>query len=334
MTDAAERFDRRAIREFCESLSAQTGVTATVLCHPEDDSSSPLTVDALLDISGEVWAVDHVRLVYDCALIPAVDDIADRLRSALQQLATEHDRYLIVNYLPPGLSSTASEKGRAGKRAREAERAAFVDKIVGLAMQAVTTGDDRFLHDGLNTVRFALSRPSDGERVHLMAWGSGGTFLDAQVAAGLADALRAKVADQLANAKEAGYRVMLLIDQVQDPASRQPSFFLATADGDATATSAGIGDLLEAPRHGSVSPNTPRSSQPPAAPNTGIGRTPRLRSGAVGPPRNYGPVRGGVAIRGVDGYVMVPGSEQMVVPPSISGHGSRSSAADLDRCEP
>ena len=110
VTDPADqRFDRRAVYEFCEALSAQTGMSVTVLSHPEDEPSHSLNVDALLDIDGEVWAMDHVRLVYDRQLIPAIDDIEDSLRTALEKLAEEHDGYLIVSYLPPDLSPAARQ---------------------------------------------------------------------------------------------------------------------------------------------------------------------------------------------------------------------------------
>jgi hypothetical protein len=51
--DAADRFDRRAIYEFCEAISAQTRPAARVVSHPEDDPLTSLTVDALLEIDGE-----------------------------------------------------------------------------------------------------------------------------------------------------------------------------------------------------------------------------------------------------------------------------------------
>ncbi len=230
VTDAAgQRFDRRSVYDFCEALSAQTGMSVTVLSHPEDDPSHLLKVDALLDIDGEVWALDHVRLVYDRQLIPAIDDIEDSLHAALEKLATEHDGYLVVSYLPPGLSPAARHPGRAGRRARESEKGAFVARIVALAEQALTTGQDRFLHEGITTVRLALQPNPSGQRVDLLAWGSAGPWIEAQVTAGLADSLRSKLSDLLARAKQAGYPVMLLIDQVQDPDSRQPSQFLAGA---------------------------------------------------------------------------------------------------------
>jgi hypothetical protein len=184
----------------------------------------------LLDIGGEVWAIDHVRLVYDAGLVPALDDIADDLRTVLERLATEHDRHLIVSYVVPVLSETERLKARERRRVRNAERQAVIDRVMALATQAVTTGRDRFLHDGYTTVRFAVSTPTDGERVHLYAVTSAGPWLDAQVDEGLANALGSKVNEQLANAKQAGYRVMLLIDQIQDPMSSQPSQFLATTE--------------------------------------------------------------------------------------------------------
>ena len=229
MSEAAqERFDRVAVQEFCDALAEQQGVVAAVISHPEDDPASPLTVDALVSVDGAVWAADHMRLVYERDLIPAVDDVAERLRAELEKLAVEYDRYFVVTYVPPGLAKER-EGGRAGRRARTVERDAFVDRVVALGRQAVTTGNDRFLHDGYTTVRFALRPMPDGQRVQLMAWGSNGPWLEAQVHAGLAEPLRGKVSGQLARAKAAGYPVMLIIDQVQDPDSDQPSQFLATA---------------------------------------------------------------------------------------------------------
>ena len=230
VTDAAgQRFDRRSVYDFCEALSAQAGMSVTVLSHPEDDPSHLLKVDALLDIDGEVWALDHVRLVYDRQLIPANSTTSKTLstppwRSSLNTTADPG-----ASDPPAGSSPAARHPGRAGRRARESEKGAFVARIVALAEQALTTGQDRFLHEGITTVRLALQPNPSGQRVDLLAWGSAGPWIEAQVTAGLADSLRSKLSDLLARAKQAGYPVMLLIDQVQDPDSRQPSQFLAGA---------------------------------------------------------------------------------------------------------
>jgi hypothetical protein len=224
------RFDRVALGEFCDGLR-ERGVAATLLSHPEDDPASPLTVDALVRIDGEVcevWAVDHMRLVYEPDLLPAMDDVAESLRTELASLALECDLYLVVSYLPPGRHEKR-ESGRAGRRAREREREIFVEQMVAAARQAVTTGNDLFLPDGYTTVQLSRTALPGGERVRLMPWTASDSSLEAQVRAGLAEPLRGKLSGQLARPKAAGYPVMLLIDQAQDRDSSHPSHFLASA---------------------------------------------------------------------------------------------------------
>jgi hypothetical protein len=91
-------------------------MTAEMVGHPEDDPTCPLNVDALVDIDGVVWAVDHMRLVYEPDLVPAVDEVGEVLRAALERVAVEYDRYLVVVYVPPGLGpwSVVTPRSRSG----------------------------------------------------------------------------------------------------------------------------------------------------------------------------------------------------------------------------
>jgi hypothetical protein len=120
----------------------------------------------------------------------------------------------------------------------------YYDKVLKLTEVALRTGIDQFDPDGFTTVRVSTPQSPDGrELVELQCFLAGTTAVEArsptapappfasiedQVSAGLEAPLRSKLSGQLKRAKNAGYHVMLLIDQVEDPASRQTSQFLAS----------------------------------------------------------------------------------------------------------
>lgn len=211
-------FEREAIAELLNELRAQVGADAELISHPEDDLSDPLTVDAVARIDREVWAIDHMRLTYEPTVVPAGDDAERSLRGRLEWLADRHRCCLSVGVLPP--------RRRA---ATPAEIDAYYSNIVSRAEAAIASGDDWFERDGFTSVQ-VLQRGErrDAQSVKIATWLADTASIEDQIVVALESSLVAKLAGQLAAAKCAGYRVMLLIDQVQDSTQRQPSLFLAS----------------------------------------------------------------------------------------------------------
>jgi len=163
----------------------------------------------------------RVRLTFEPTVVPAHEEAERRLKGQLEELASEHDRRIVVGVMPPR-RRFISKRGT-----RE-----YYARLVGMVEEALTTGADWLDEgDGITSVQVLGSGvfPA-GERVSLVLSYGDNPLVGAQVAAGLEDVLRSKLTGQLAVAKRSGYSVMLLIDQVQDPASRQPSMFLASVE--------------------------------------------------------------------------------------------------------
>jgi hypothetical protein len=97
----SQDFERAAISAFCKALAEQTGERVQVVEHPEDTPNQPVTVDAVVDHEGEFWAVDHVRLVYEPAVIPANAEAERVLIPTLRDLASRHNKVLYVSVMPP-----------------------------------------------------------------------------------------------------------------------------------------------------------------------------------------------------------------------------------------
>jgi hypothetical protein len=211
-------FEREAIAEFLDQLRAQVGAEVEIVSHPEDDPKDPLTVDAAVRVDDELWAIDHMRLAYEPTVVPAGDEAARKLRLPLEELANQGGCSLAVGVFPP----------RHDTRTR-LEIDSYYSNILAKAEVVVSSGEDWFDLDGFTSVRVLErgSRP-DAEAVQIQTWLAESGSIEDQVAAALKAPLAEKLLGQLAVAKRAGYRVMLLIDQVPDPARRQPTLFLAS----------------------------------------------------------------------------------------------------------
>lgn len=211
-------FEREAITEFLDELRAKVGVDAELISYPEDDLSHPLTVDAAARIDGTLWAIEHMRLAYEPTVLPSSDDAERRLRGQLESLADRHRCCLFVGVLPP----------RRHAEARP-EIDAYYSDIVKHAEEAISSGDDWFDGDGFTSVQVFEREGPNPESVEIATWLADTASIEGQVVAALESSLVGKLGGQLVAAKRAGYAVMLLIDQVHDPARRQPSVFLASS---------------------------------------------------------------------------------------------------------
>lgn len=212
-------FEREAIAAFLNEFSAQVGADAELISHPEDDLSDPLTVDVAARIDGEWWAIDHMRLAYEPTVVPAGDEAERRLRGPLERLADRHRCCLFIGVLPP--------RRRAATRP---EIDGYYSNVVRQTEAAIASGRDWFDRDGFTSVQVLQrgERP-DAHSVEIATWLADTASIEDQVVAALESPLVGKLGGQLATAKRAGYRVMLLIDQVQDPSRRHPTLFLTSS---------------------------------------------------------------------------------------------------------
>jgi hypothetical protein len=199
-----------AILGLCAALRLR-GTPATILKVPEDDPSDPLTVDALLRLDGQEWAVEHARVAYQSRLVPASDSVRRALQGPLEELTKGRGRGLWVSVLPPP-PPIGSPEGRA-----------YCERVRSVAEAALDSGEAAFDDDGFTTVQLI-----DDPTVAICTFLAADPRKGSQVEEGIAGAVRKKLSGQLLRAKQAGYKVLLLLDQVQPASSRQPSRFLAS----------------------------------------------------------------------------------------------------------
>jgi hypothetical protein len=71
-----------ALQALCDELIAR-GSSAEITAYPDRDPQHPLTVDALINISGTEWAVDHCLLSRPPLLPPALKMAKETLQRRL-----------------------------------------------------------------------------------------------------------------------------------------------------------------------------------------------------------------------------------------------------------
>jgi len=202
MTATSDQEDA-ALQAFCDELTAR-GHQTRITCNPDRDQHHHLTVDALIDIDGEQWAVDHCLLSRPPQLPPAMKNAEAALQTRLDAIAQEHGRMIVASYLP--------QTGAVGQQ----WGTAYYDKLIELAKQAVTTDGLVGGDDGFAT---AQAVPSQTPGVVLVPFTdtTGNPLTSAQIDAGLRTPLLEKLDGQLKRAKEAGHRTALLLDQLPRP---------------------------------------------------------------------------------------------------------------------
>lgn len=222
-------YEREAVRSFTREL-ARRGRRALVVSWPEDEERDPrgLTVDALLDIDGELYAVDHSRVTYGPRVVPALVESDRRLAERLERLAAAHGRAIVVSLAPPDGSPGA--------------RDAFLDLVVELAEAALLDGTSYLADDGATSVQLLPTPTIRGgpNRVAIFGRLASTPSVEEQVRSALRAPVEKKLSRQLARARSLGYRAILLLDQYPPPAAVAPSNELA-----APATIASVmGDLV------------------------------------------------------------------------------------------
>jgi hypothetical protein len=212
-----ESHEDSAIAALCDELAAR-GRQVRLLGNPDRDrgrSNTRLTVDALIEIDGTAWAVDHCLVSRPPELPAAMRYAGKALWKPLEELAGSTHTGMAVQYQP--------------------QVDAYYAEVLRLAGQACKTGKP--VSDFKRGI-LIQGWPDEQSRVTLQAVAdlTGSIFLGSQIEAGLADALGRKLADaqgrksagQLKRAKEAGYPVALLLDQVPRPGVHSATIRIAS----------------------------------------------------------------------------------------------------------
>jgi hypothetical protein len=198
---AKEAHEDEALVALADELNSR-GRKAVIVRSPDRDPSDPLTVDAIIRIDGQDWAVDHCMLSSPPDLPGALTAAEKALQPRLDAVAEQYQCGLIVTYQP-------QSKARHDKQHIDD----YYDEVVRAAERAAQTGcfvgepDDFVTAD-----RFSSSPPV----AHLISYvdTAGSRGISDQVEAGIRDALEKKLTGQLARAKDCGLPVALLIDQI------------------------------------------------------------------------------------------------------------------------
>ncbi|BAJ32531.1 MULTISPECIES: hypothetical protein [Kitasatospora] len=202
-----EKFDHEdeALQALVDGLVAR-GHAVTLAAHPDRDPGHPLTVDGIFLVDSIEWAVDHCLLSQDSRLIPALDEAVTKLTDDLEAVAQEFKCALVVSFQPQD-----RELGRAAIDA-------YYESVVELSRQAAAAGDSKFNDDGFTSAQVVPG--AAGVDLITLASITGNARLDSQITQGIGEALKKKLTKQLKKAKDAGFPVMLLLDQHPRPGSR------------------------------------------------------------------------------------------------------------------
>ena len=216
MEDEKAKHEETALQALVDELKAR-GRTAKITGRPDIDGHPTLTTDGIIEIDGREWAVDHCLVSRSADLPPAMAQAERMLRSRLQAVADAHQCGLLVSYLPQANS------GR-GRQAIEE----YYNVVVETAEAAALTGE---IHDGSDGFIYAQVFPADPPVVQLAPFldTTGSAFLGTQIEAGLTAALIKKLTHQLKRAKDAGWPVALLLDQLPRPGSQNRTIWLSSA---------------------------------------------------------------------------------------------------------
>lgn len=191
-----------ALAALVDELTGR-GKSVRITDHPDRISGNTLTVDALIDIDGTVWAVDHCLVSRPPQLPPAVAYAEKVLEPALDSLAVKEQCRIVASFAP--LS------GNTGK----AQDAIFYQDMIAKATASVAARKVVYEPN-----RFRIEFTAGDPEVLLIPWavdGAAGMSSADQVDEGLRDAVTKKLDGQLRRAKEAGYPTMLLVDQIPRP---------------------------------------------------------------------------------------------------------------------
>jgi hypothetical protein len=215
--NAKEQHEDQALAELVDELTAR-GRKASIVRYPDRDKLDPaLTVDAIIQIDGHDWAVDHFLLSRPSDLPPARADGERHLQPRLDAIAQANNIGLLVSYLPH------SKEKHSAQQIQE-----YYEHVVKMADQAAKTKCFIGSDDG-----FTTAAPMAGPPVANLAPFSdtgGSAWLGDQVESGIKDTLESKLTGQLARAKTQGYPVAILIDQIPRP-GKQSTIRIASPVG-------------------------------------------------------------------------------------------------------
>lgn len=216
MSDEKALHEEGALQALVNDLKAR-GRDAKITGRPDIEGHQVLTTDAILEIDGREWAVDHCLVSREPDLPPAMAQAEKTLLSRLQAVAEAHKCRLTVSYLP---------QAKSGRSRQEIED--YYNEVIGTAETAAKSGQMSAGSDGFITVQV---HPANAPEVALIPFTdtTGNPFLGTQLEAGLTRPLTKKLTGQLKNAKDAGWPVALLLDQIPRPGSGNRTIWLASA---------------------------------------------------------------------------------------------------------
>jgi hypothetical protein len=216
VSDAKALHEEGALQALVNELKAR-GRDARMTGRPDIDGHPALTTDATMEIDGNEWAVDHCLVSREPDLPPAMAQAEKTLSSRLQAIAEAHKCGLAVSYLP---------QAKSGHSRQEIED--YYNEVTATAEAAAKSEEISVGTDGFITVQVYPADPPEAVLIPVTDT-TGTPFLGTQLEAGLTAPLTKKLTGQLKNAKDAGWPVALLLDQIPRPGSGNRTIWLASS---------------------------------------------------------------------------------------------------------
>jgi hypothetical protein len=204
-TGSLEREDR-VIQQLVKHLQS-SGATVTVVARPDRDVEHELTVDVVLRIDDEEWAVDVCALAHSPNKPMAVRRADEVLHKALEPIAEAHQVAIHV--------TCVAQEGEPGTPWGSDYYAAIVAEALRLAPNG--PADMMVIDDGTYVhIVDAGQEPSSAWSgdVQVSTWLNSSPDIAEQVTNSLGTPIGSKLRGQLSVAREAGYRTALLLDAV------------------------------------------------------------------------------------------------------------------------
>lgn len=200
--------EERAVAALCAALTAAGRPAHPTGRQPDRDPEDPLTIDAVIDVNGVEHVVDVCSVTIDSRWPQAINRADLILTAALDQEAAAAGLVVDVTLVP--------QVGDPG----QPWGTGYYEGIIQTARRLLPEGpgmEDEVIDDGTYVRIRTHPQTDDGRHVVLRPWLSASPDILEETTKNLAPPVEKKLNGQLANAKAAGYPVILLLDQVAPP---------------------------------------------------------------------------------------------------------------------
>lgn len=213
-----QQHEHDAIDGLCAELTVR-GRSSRVTSWPDCDPTADLTVDAVADVDGTRWVIEHCRLTAWSTFPAMARAVREALQGPLNDVAASIGHFITLSVLPV----TGSPPQRRN----------YYEATLANLRKVATQGPGFYplADDAFTTATVHETAAIGGAQSTMSVWvsdGSSAALLE-QLQTAMEHAWEKKLSKQLPPARSAGYRVLLLLDMIAAPDQQTPPQLLASA---------------------------------------------------------------------------------------------------------